>query len=261
MMRVAKILLLSILLLPLIYTSAFADDSSHDELDYIGAFGNGGAAVSDPVDIKVIVHGSRSIRKVALTFDDGPFAYTADILNVLKEHNVKATFFLVGIQVEKYPRIAKRIADEGHEIGNHSYSHKHLTKVDSVVWKYEIDQASVVIYKATGVLPRLFRPPYDLFDEDMLDYANNAGMVMVQWDVDPTDWANPSAAKIRQRIMREVKPGAIIICHDFSKGTRSGLSSLIDALQESGYQLVTVGEMISDLMPEPSKSDAKEGAL
>jgi len=260
MVRVAEKILFSFLLVFMVYTSAFANASAHDELDYIGAFGNGGTEPK-PTDVTVLQHGSRRLMKVALTFDDGPFAYTGEILDVLAEHGVKATFFLVGIQVEKFPHMAKRIVDEGHEIGNHSYSHKHLTKVDPALWKYEIDQGSVVIYKATGVLPGLFRPPYDLFNEDILDYVNRAGMIMVQWDVDPTDWAKPSAKKIRQRIMKEVKPGAIIICHDFSKGTRLGLGALIDALQESGYELVTVGEMISDLMPEPQAETSKEGVL
>jgi peptidoglycan/xylan/chitin deacetylase (PgdA/CDA1 family) len=251
----------SLLLVFMVYAPAFADASTHDELDYLGAFGNGGTE-SEPPDIKVLQHGSRSLMKVALTFDDGPFAYTGEILDVLAEHGVKATFFLVGTQVEQFPHVAKRIVDEGHEIGNHSYSHKHLTRVDPAVWKYEIDQCSVVIYKAIGVLPRLFRPPYDLFNEEILDYVNSAGMILVQWDVDPTDWAKPSAKKIRQRIMREVRPGAIIICHDFSKGTRLGLGSLIDALQENEYELVTVGEMISDLMPESQKVEtSKEGVF
>jgi peptidoglycan/xylan/chitin deacetylase (PgdA/CDA1 family) len=251
---VLKLITLFLFSLPL-NTWAFGASTGHDELDYIGAFGKGELIV-DTSSIEIVKHGPRDSMKIALTFDDGPFVVTAKILDTLAAHDVKATFFLVGKQVEKYPKIAKRIVDEGHEIGNHTYSHKYLTRVDKTVWKYQIDQCSVTIYKATGVLPALFRAPYNLYNNEILDYVSQAGMTLVEYDVDPRDWVTEPTASIKQRILKDIKPGAIIVCHDLSSKTRSALGSIIDSLQSSGYELVTVGEIVKDLAIQLSKSES-----
>ena len=232
---------------PASWTQAMS--TAHDELDYIGAFGNGEVEV-DTSDIKAIKHGLRNSMKVALTFDDGPFVFTGRILDTLAAYGVKATFFMVGIQVEKYPEIAARIVEEGHEIGNHTYSHKHLTQVDSAIWKYQIDQCSDAIYEATGVLPKLFRPPYNQYNNNVLDYITDKGMTLSLYDVDPRDWGLKSSSLLKKRVMKEVKPGAIIVFHDLSSPTRSALGSIIESLVANGYELVTMSEMIQDLARE-----------
>ena len=108
----------------------------------------------------MLVHESRNLMKVALAFDDGPFEYTNGILDTLAAHDAKATFFLVGLQVEKYPEIARRIVKEGHQVGNHSYSHKMFTQVSRSTWTNQIDQMNTLMYEIMQVSPKIFRPPY-----------------------------------------------------------------------------------------------------
>lgn len=246
MIRITNIAIFSLLMVLLTCPSSYARQTPYDELDYIGAFGTGPLFDVDTSDVDIILHGSRNMMKVALAFDDGPFEYTNGILDTLAAHNAKATFFLVGLQVEKYPEIARRIVDEGHQVGNHSYSHKMLTKVGRSTWTYQIDQVSVLIHEATQVYPRIFRPPYRGYNDEILNYVNEAGMTVVLWDVDPKDWKTSSPTLVEQRILSRVKPGSILTLHDLSEGTRKGLGSIIKSLQAQGYELVTVGEMIED---------------
>jgi peptidoglycan/xylan/chitin deacetylase (PgdA/CDA1 family) len=235
---------------------ARAELKAYDELDYIGAFGTGPWLHVDTSNVRIIMHGPRDSMKVALGFDDGPFLCTNSILDTLAAHGVKATFFLVGIQVEKYPDIAARIVNEGHEVGNHSYSHKLLTQVDETAQHYQIDRASNVIYDAVEILPAIFRPPYRGYNDEILDYVNGAGMTMVLWDVDPKDWGTHSASLIKQRILSHVRPGSILTLHDLSAGTRDALDSIIESLQDMGYEIVTAGELIEDLAIEKAANES-----
>ena len=253
--KVSRIIVVVIIAVFLTGLPAHARSSSYDELDYIGAFGTGPLFDIDTTSVKIIFHGPRDSMKVALAFDDGPFGFTNDILDILAAHDVKATFFIVGIQVEKFPEIARRIVDEGHQVGNHTYSHKLLTKVGKATWTSQIDQASVVIYDATGVHPVIFRPPYRGYDNEIMDYVNEAGMTLVLWDVDPYDWKTSSASLVEKRIMKAVQPGSILTLHDLSAGTRKGLDSIIVSLKERGYELVTVGEMIEDYLREEMEEE------
>jgi len=234
----------------LICPSSYARQTSYDELDYIGAFGTGPLFDVDTSDVDIILHGSRNLMKVALAFDDGPFEYTNGILDTLAAHNAKATFFLVGLQIEKYPEIAQRIVKEGHQVGNHSYSHKMLTQVDRSTWTNQIDQMSVLIQETMQIYPKIFRPPYRGYNDEIQKYANEAGMTVVLWDVDPKDWKTSSPTLVEERILSHVKPGSILTLHDLSEGTRKGLGSIIESLQARGYELVTVGEMIEDYARE-----------
>lgn len=255
MVKVSRIIVVAILVVFLTGLPAHARSSSYDELDYIGAFGTGPMFDIDTTGMKIITHGPRNSMKVALAFDDGPFGYTNGILDILAAHDVKATFFIVGIQVEKFPEIARRIVDEGHQVGNHTYSHKLLTKVGKTTWSYQIDQASVVIYDTTEVYPEIFRPPYRGYNDEIMDYVNEAGMTLVLWDVDPYDWKTSSASLVEQRIMSAVQPGSILTLHDLSAGTRKGLNSIIVSLKERGYELVTVGELIEDYLREEMEEE------
>jgi peptidoglycan/xylan/chitin deacetylase (PgdA/CDA1 family) len=230
---------------------AYADPAEYDELDYIGAFGTG-TLKSDTSAVKTIRHGSRNLMKVALTFDDGPFKVTGDILDILKAYNVKATFFLVGQQVKKFPDLAKRILAEGHEIGNHSYSHKNLLKLTAAAQHTEIDSGADEIEEVTGYRPILFRPPYNKFNNAIIDYVNSEGVTLVEYDDDPQDWSISSPALVRSRILKELRPGSIIIMHDLGKGTRPALGTIIETLRGEGYELVTVSEMINDIANELS---------
>ena len=207
------------------------------------------AAPSSQVLGKTLVCRPPGSQKVALTFDDGPGEATPLILDTLRQAGVHATFFLCGQNAERFPEYARRIAEEGHEIGNHTYSHPRL------LWKtpgkiaWEIERAQNVIAHRTGKEPRLFRPPYGLRWFGLFRILQNRGMTAVMWSVNGTDWKLP-AAEIRRRVLHGVRPGAIVLLHDGvppaesgdRKATAEALGDIIRALA-SRYRFVPASEM------------------
>jgi len=200
--------------------------------------------------------GDPSEMKVALTFDDGPNEpYTSEILQVLRENNVRATFFVNGKNVETFPETAREIVREGHAIGNHSYSHKDLVLDTNARVRQEITKTSDIIEQVTGQKTRLFRPPYGDKDFLTLQQARKLGYLMVEWTVSAQDWRRPGVNRIVHRVLRGVQPGAIVLMHDGDKlrrGDRSqtvaALPTLIRELRREGYELVTVPELLN--LPE-----------
>lgn len=194
---------------------------------------------------------TKSRPRVALTFDDGPdHKYTEQILDILKEYDVKATFFLVGTQVKKYPEIAKRIVDEGHALGNHSWSHADLTKLSAKDLAQQIDKTQQIIKQATGVSPRLMRAPYGALSKSVLETIHKADMKHVAWTVDTKDWAGTSVSDMYKNVMSNTRKDGIILMHSFG-GRKDALDhtvkllpKIIKDLQKDGYDLVTVDEMI-----------------
>ncbi len=189
--------------------------------------------------------------RVALTFDDGPDnKYTEQILDVLKEYDAKATFFLVGTQVKKYPDMAKRIVEEGHAVGNHSWSHGDLTKLSATQRAEQIDKAQQIIEQATGVSPRLMRAPYGALSKDVLATIHEDRMKHVAWTVDTRDWAGSSVEDMYKNVMANTRDGGIILMHSFGgrknalEHTVKLLPKIIEDLRAKGYELVTVEEMI-----------------
>jgi polysaccharide deacetylase family sporulation protein PdaB len=190
-------------------------------------------------------------KLVALTFDDGPDnKYTLQILEILKEYDVKATFFMVGVQVEKYPETAKKIVEEGHSIGNHSWSHKDLSKLSGKALDNEIDKAQQAILEATGVTPHLMRAPYGAISDTMLDAVHKEDMKHVFWTVDTRDWAGSSVADMHKNVVAHTHKGGIILMHSFGgrkhaiEHTVMLLPSIITELREKGYEFATVDEII-----------------
>jgi len=189
--------------------------------------------------------------QVALTFDDGPdIKYTVQILDLLKEYDVKATFFLVGTQVKKYPDIAKRIVDEGHSVGNHSWSHGDLTKLSAKARAEQIDKTQAIIVEATGTTPRLMRAPYGSVSKEVLATIHKDHMKHVAWTVDTKDWAGTSVQDMYKNVMNNSRDGGIILMHSFGgrknalEHTVKLLPSIIRDLRTNGYDLVTIDEMI-----------------
>lgn len=183
-------------------------------------------------------------KKVALTFDDGPHpVYTPEMLDVLKEKNVKATFFLLGEQVEQYPDIVKRMSEEGHLIGNHSYKHEQLSKLSSVQACTQVNRTNELIYSITGKYPEYLRPPFGDW-KDRLDCEVN--MIEVLWDVDTLDWSSQNKDKVVNKVMKNVEEGDIILMHDSYESTVEATAEIIDRLQKDGYEFVTVDELILD---------------
>ncbi len=183
-------------------------------------------------------------KKVALTFDDGPHpVYTPMMLDILKEKNVKATFFLLGQQVEQHPEIVKRISDEGHLIGNHSYQHEQLSKLSDVQACAQVNRTNELIYEITGIYPEYIRPPFGDWKEKL---DCNVNMIEVLWDVDTLDWSSQNRAKIVKKVVTNVEEGDIILMHDSYESSVSATKEIIDALQKDNYEFVTVDELILD---------------
>jgi len=192
-------------------------------------------------------------KVVALTFDDGPYSpYTEQILDILQERNVPATFFLVGSNAAKYPQLVRRIVDEGHQIGNHTYTHVDLLKLDRAQAMEEIDRTNAVLKSEVGFVPHVARPPHGFRDPAIMDVMTNRGLSVVEWSVMSKDWTNPGAEAIVERTINKVKNGSIVLLHDgdgiAAKADRSqtvaATRKIIEKLQAQGYRFVTVDEIL-----------------
>ena len=199
---------------------------------------------------QVYTMGNTEEHKIALTFDDGPHSEkTPLILDVLRDNNVKATFFIVGENVSGNEGIVERIISEGHEIGNHTFRHKYLFKVDRRVMELEIDLCDDEIFNYSEYSATLFRPPGGIYNDVLSSVCNERGYDMVLWSIDTRDWAGTSAEDIEKEIMSNVEDGSIILMHDYVCGesyTAEALKSVIPKLKELGYSFVTVSELIGD---------------
>lgn len=178
---------------------------------------------------------------VALTFDDGPDpTWTQKLLEGLRKRNVKATFFLLGSQIEQYPKLAEQIVQEGHLIGCHSYEHVDFSQLSEGKACAQISKTCALIRDMTGKPVEYVRPPYGKWlpclDQDF-------SMVEVSWDIDPLDWATHDASLVTTRILKEVKPYDIILLHDASESSVQAAFAVIDALQNDCYEFVTVDEL------------------
>ena len=195
-----------------------------------------------------VVKPSEKKKVVALTFDDGPDTrYTTAILDILKEKEVQATFFIVGQQVAKYPEIVKRIVDEGHVIGNHSNNHKDLSKLSKAQIMKEMTTTDELIKEAVGFVPTLFRAPYGAVSDILKNVLQANDRELIGWNVDTRDWAGTSIASMRQMIKEETKPGSTILMHSFGnkhiKNTVDMLPAVIEDLKDMGYSFVTSDKM------------------
>ena len=186
---------------------------------------------------------------IALTFDDGPHPIkTPKILDILKKYNVIATFFTIGQNIEYYPESAKRIQAEGHEIGNHTQTHPHLQKAENGIIRDELELCERSIRNVLGYKTIVFRPPEGVIDEDVKKIASDMGYSVILWSVDTRDWALTPTDKIVSSVLESVRPGDIILMHDYTGKnchTIEALDILIPKLLEQGYNFLTVSELIS----------------
>lgn len=183
-------------------------------------------------------------KRVALTFDDGPSpGYTEDLLEGLSERNVKATFFLIGQKAEDNPELVRRIAEDGHVIGNHSYSHTNLGILSDSDACEQISRTNQVIYEITGSTPQFLRSPFGSTHRN-LDCSMD--MIEVLWDVDPRDWEVQNTEKIVNRVVTKVQDGDIILLHDGYDTSTAAAFQIIDTLEKEGYEFVTVDELLFD---------------
>jgi peptidoglycan/xylan/chitin deacetylase (PgdA/CDA1 family) len=192
---------------------------------------------------------------IALTFDDGPNSkLTPKLLDLLAAHHIKATFFVIGQNVAEHPEIVARAAREGHEIGNHSWSHPSLSKISDEAVRRELQKTDDAIHSATGNRPILMRPPYGSITARQKRWINQEfGYKVITWDVDPLDWKRPGPAAVCNRIVRNTRAGSIILSHDIHPGTIDAMPATIDQLEAKGFKFVTVSELISMALPETPK--------
>lgn len=184
---------------------------------------------------------------LALTFDISWGTKTpVQVLDILQEHQIRATFFLSGPWVEKNPQLSRRIAAAGHEIGSHGYHHINLSQLSFEEIKGEIRKAHASIEKVTGYTPRLIRTPNGDYDNKVIQAAQECGYQVIQWGTDSLDWKNPGVEAITQRVLSRCHPGDIILMHasDTCQQTPEALPVIIRGLKEKGYQLVTVSELL-----------------
>lgn len=183
-----------------------------------------------------------SAKYIAFTFDDGPSFRTNDLLDLLKVEDVKVTFFVLGSRVSEKPDVLKRIYDEGHLIGNHTYNHLNLKRVQDDVVLKEINETNELIKSLTGYKPKYLRPPYGNLKKKMLD---KTGMEVVLWDIDTLDWKYRNKERVYQNIMDNAHDGAIILLHDLYQSSIDGALMAIKELKNQGYKMVTVEEMMN----------------
>lgn len=184
-------------------------------------------------------------KYVALTFDDGPHkTNTERVLNSLKEFDVKATFFMLGNQVDYYPSLVQRVAKEGHEIGNHSNTHPDLSKVDANRVQKEFETTNQRIYDVIGRYPTVFRPPYGSYNNNIITQATNLNLPIIMWSVDSLDWKTKNATSISHEILSTTTNGSIILMHDIHDATADALPSVLRNLKEQGYSFVTVSQLL-----------------
>jgi peptidoglycan/xylan/chitin deacetylase (PgdA/CDA1 family) len=196
---------------------------------------------------------------IAMTFDDGPSAtLTPKLLDILAAHQIKATFFVIGENVAEHPEIVARAAREGHEIGNHSWSHPNFGKMSDDGVRSQIQRTDDAIKSATGSRPTLLRPPYGSITAREKRWIHDQfGYQIILWDVDPYDWKRPGPSVVRNRILKETRPGSIVLSHDIHPGTIEAMPSTFDALEAKGFKFVTISELIRMAVPQPSHAPAE----
>ena len=202
---------------------------------------------------------SKGKKYVALTFDDGPSSsVTPRVLKYLDQYNAVATFYMLGNQVKANPRIARDVANRGHEIASHSVSHADLTRLGPNGVDKEFANAKSIIKKTTGVTPRTFRPPYGAINQNVKNKAKKYNQPLILWSVDSLDWKYRSKSAVHSRVMNNVHPGAIVLLHDIHSTTADSLPSILKDLKNQGYEFVTVSELLklnsnSNIGPYSSK--------
>lgn len=183
-------------------------------------------------------------KKICLTFDDGPHPYyTEQLLDGLKERGVKATFFVTGEHAVLHPDVIKRMSEEGHTIGNHTYSHMQLKSSNREAFKEELLKTNEVLEKITGDEVVYVRPPYGTWDKKLEQELN---MIPVLWNVDPLDWCSDDAVCVAGKVIAKAQENDIILMHDYYESSVTAALEIVDELLEDGFLFVTVEEIMFD---------------
>ncbi len=201
---------------------------------------------------RVMVSGNH----IAITYDDGPHpANTPRLLDILAERNIKATFYVIGNNVNLYPGVLRRTVAEGHEIGNHSQTHCLLSKLSDSQLRLEMQRCQDSIGRAAGIRPRTMRPPYGgLVQRQRQLVFDEFGYPTILWSVDPLDWKRPGASVIANRIVSSTAAGGIVLAHDLHSQTVDSMPQTLDGLLRRGFEFVTVSQLIAmQVSPPPAQ--------
>jgi peptidoglycan/xylan/chitin deacetylase (PgdA/CDA1 family) len=197
---------------------------------------------------------------IALTFDDGPSPYTDRLLQVLKDNNAKATFFLIGNKVAANPDGAKRIAEAGMEIGNHTWEHPNMTTIPPEDIPSQLSKANDAITAATGHTPKLFRTAGGLINDNVLAAAKQQGLADINWDVIPFDWINDSNTTATTYMLKtQIKPGVVVLFHDTYSSTVDVVYQFLPVLRANDYHVVTVSKLLGPREPGTSYGRRENG--
>lgn len=186
-------------------------------------------------------------KVIALTFDDGPGPYTAQLLDILDQHGAKATFFLIGSKVSAQADVLRRMHARGHQLGNHSWSHPELPKLPIDQVAGEIDRTNDAIKQATRIKPTVMRPPYGAVNGVVLEQLRLRGMSSILWSVDTRDWADRNSDIVCSRAVAGAHPGAIILMHDIHQTSVNAVPCILSSLKQQGYSFVTVQGLIGNM--------------
>jgi peptidoglycan/xylan/chitin deacetylase (PgdA/CDA1 family) len=235
---------------PVVGTEAFGEASPHPEGPYLTSYQ---IKAMQERDFEQRLHYARLVRgnparhELALTFDDGPhISTTPRLLDILKQHDVKATFFVVGKMVDLHPELVQREAAEGHEVANHTYHHYRLPGLPSAKLHDELQEGSEAIRRALGSPTRLFRPPGGEYDDNVIDMCRQLHYIMVLWTDDPGDYRLSSAQKVANLTRKETSDGAVILLHDGIESTMEALPELIKYWRAKGFHFVTCSQMAAE---------------
>ena len=212
---------------------------------YFGPLQQDATAVVASQKVLPIYSVEREDKVISVTFDASWGGdKTLAILDLLDQYNAKATFFLVGIWVDKYPELVKEIAARGHEIGNHSDSHAHFTQISESKIRQELDGCSDKIEALTGVRPTLFRPPYGDYNSKVITVVRDEGYEAVQWSIDSLDWKNRGVDDLIKRATNNVQPGDIILFHNDSQYIVEALPAILKHYQEQGFNMIPAKDIL-----------------
>ncbi|CAL9611602.1 polysaccharide deacetylase family protein [Streptomyces sp. NPDC057794] len=194
----------------------------------------------------------RKAKCIALTFDAGPSEHSARLLDILKEKQVPATFFLLGERhIEKYPELVRRMADEGHEVASHTWDHKILTDLAPERIREELERPNREIERLTGRRPTLMRPPQGRTNDTVHEICRDLGLSEVLWTVTAKDYTTTDSDLIGRRVLEQASRDGIILLHDIYDGTVPAVPGIVDALKERGYVFVTVPQLLAPGRAEP----------
>ena len=184
-------------------------------------------------------------KKIAISFDASWGAeYTPKLLDILRENNLKTTFFLTGFWIDKYPDLVKKIAEEGHELGNHTATHPHLNTLDKEAIKKELAAVHTKLQELSGQNPTLFRPPFGEYSDKVIEAATELNYLTIQWSVDSLDWKDISKDDIVNRVTSQLHPGAIVLFHNNGTFTAEAVPEIIKFAKENGYEIVMISKLL-----------------